>query len=69
MFFEYMVEFIRSPTFISESEYDLVSLPVILGTDCVSDFTLKKCTSDQRSLIGGYRKMIVQLMKDVLTKH
>ena len=32
---------------MSESEYDMVSLPLILGMDCVQNLTLKTCGPSQ----------------------
>lgn len=53
---QYIFKYIKSPLFIIISEYDEYSIPQILGVNCLSKSTLKKCSSDERAKIEMYRE-------------
>ena len=56
MFTQYLIQFIKTPLFISESEYDSWSVPNILGIQCTQNLTLTPCTDNETQIISQYRQ-------------
>lgn len=64
-----MVDFIKTPVFMAQSEYDLPSIEVFLGTHCADTLSLSQCTATQRSDIENYRSQLMSLIKETVASH
>lgn len=55
MFAQYLMQFIKTPLFISQSEYDSWSALNILGIACENHYNQTTCTQKEKAILAQYR--------------
>ena len=63
-FAQYTYQFIRTPLFIIQSQYDTYQLPYILNVSCIPTLTLN-CSAADYAAFQGFRTVLLQTMKSV----